>query len=69
MGRKVNCWDNGGAETFFSTMKSERLNHITYKSLKEARQDIFWYIECFNNRKRCHQAIDYLAPAETAILR
>lgn len=62
MSRKGNCWDNACAETFFSTIKSERLNHKTYKTREEARHDIFWYIECFYNRKRRHQAIGYLTP-------
>ena len=31
MSRKGNCFDNASAETFFSTIKSERLHHRTYK--------------------------------------
>ena len=62
MSRKGNCWDNACAETFFSTIKSERLHHRTYKNLEEARLDIFWYIECFYNRQRRHQALDYITP-------
>ena len=42
MSRKGNCWDNACAETFFSTIKSERLHHRTYKNIEEARLDIFW---------------------------
>jgi putative transposase len=57
MSRKGNCWDNACAETFFSTIKSERLHHKTYKTLMEAHQDIFWYIESFYNRRRRHQAL------------
>ena len=57
MSRKGNCWDNACAETFFSTIKSERLHHKTYKTLLEAHQDIFWYIESFYNRRRRHQAL------------
>lgn len=62
MSRKGNCWDNACAETFFSAIKSERLHHRTYKDLQEARRDIFWYIECFYNRQRRHQAIGYMTP-------
>jgi len=50
MSRKGNCWDDACAETFFSTIKLERLHHRTYKNIDEARKDIFWYIECFYNR-------------------
>lgn len=62
MSRKGNCWDNACAETFFSTIKSERLHHRTYKDIEEARKDIFWYIECFYNRQRRHQAIGNMTP-------
>jgi putative transposase len=63
MSRKGNCWDNACAETFFSTIKSERLHHRNYKNFEEARKDIFWYIECFYNRNRRHAAIGNLTPA------
>lgn len=62
MSRKGNCFDNACAETFFSTIKSERLHHKTYRTIEEARQDIFWYIESFYNRQRRHQALGNLTP-------
>lgn len=64
MSRKGNCYDNACAETFFSTIKCELIYHKTYKTRAEAQQDIFWYIEVFYNRKRRHQALGYLTPAE-----
>ena len=63
MSRKGNCWDNACAETFFSTIKSERIHHRRYKHMEEARQDIFWYIESFYNRQRRHAALGYMTPA------
>jgi putative transposase len=63
MSRRGNCFDNASAETFFSTIKSERLHHRTYKDITEARHDIFWYIECFYNRQRRHQALGNVTPA------
>lgn len=63
MSRKGNPFDNACAESFFSTIKSERLHHRTYKDIEEARRDIFWYIECFYNRQRRHQALGNLSPA------
>ena len=63
MSRKGNCWDNACAETFFSTIKSERLHHRIYKNIEEARKDIFWYIGSFYNRKRRHAALGNLTPA------
>lgn len=64
MSGKGNCFDNASAETFFSTIKSERLHHRKYKDLTEARNDIFWYIESFYNRKRRHQALGNITPVE-----
>ena len=64
MSRKGNCYDNACAETFFSTIKCEMLYHKKYRTQKDAHKDIFWYIEVFYNRKRRHQALGYLTPAE-----
>jgi len=63
MSRKGNCYDNACAETFFSTIKCEMLYHKRYMTRDLARQDIFWYIEVFYNRKRRHQALGYVSPA------
>ena len=62
MSRKGNCYDNACAETFFSTIKCEMLYNNTYATREQARRDIFWYIETFYNRRRRHQALDYLTP-------
>jgi RNase P/RNase MRP subunit POP5 len=64
MRRKGNCYDNACAETFFGTIKCELICHKRYKTRSEAHGDIFWYIEAFYNRKRRHQALGYLSPAE-----
>ncbi len=63
MSRKGNCYDNACAETFFGTKKCEMLYHKRYESREEAHRDIFWYTEVFYNRKRRHQALDYMTPA------
>lgn len=62
MSRKGNCYDNACAETFFSTIKCEMLYNNKYTTREQARRDIFWYIETFYNRRRRHQALDYLTP-------
>lgn len=64
MSRKGNCYDNACAETFFSTIKCEMLYHHQYKTRAAAYDDIFWYIEIYYNRKRRHQALEYLTPSE-----
>lgn len=63
MSRRGNCWDNAPVESFFSTLKRERVHHRQYRTREEARQDLFHYIECWYNRKRRHSSLGYLSPA------
>lgn len=64
MSRLGNCWDNACAERFFRSYKSEWTNHRRYADLEAMRQSAFKYIEIYYNRKRLHQALGYLTPAE-----
>jgi transposase InsO family protein len=64
MSRKGDCWDNAVAESFFSTLKTERVHLRLYRSRDEARRDIFEYIEVFYNRVRLHSTLGYLSPAQ-----
>jgi transposase InsO family protein len=34
--------------------------HCVYHTRDEAKADVFFYIESFYNRRRCHSALDYL---------
>jgi transposase InsO family protein len=38
MSRKGDCWDNAVVESFFSTLKTERVHHRLYRSRDEARR-------------------------------
>lgn len=51
MSRRGNCWDNA-AESFFSSLKKERIRKRIYKTRDLARADVFEYIEVFYNRTR-----------------
>lgn len=64
MSRKGNCWDNSVAESFFGTLKKERVFDSTYSTRVEARRDIVDYIEMFYNSKRRHSYLGYLSPKE-----
>ena len=64
MSRKGNCWDNAMMESFFATLKKERVYHETYATREAARQSVFEYIEFFYNTRRRHSALGYLSPAE-----
>lgn len=62
MSRKANCWDNAVIESFFSRFKVECVYPNRFKSLDQAKADIFEYIEIFYNRKRRHSAIGFISP-------
>ena len=56
MSRRGNCWDNAVAESFFSSLKKERIKKHIYKTRDLARADIFDYIEMFYNPTRRRQS-------------
>ncbi len=64
MSRRGNCYDNAVAESFFSSLKKERIRRRIYRTRKEARSDIFEYIEMFYNRTRRHSYVGYVSPME-----
>lgn len=64
MSRRGNCYDNAPVESFFSSLKRERVRRQTYKTRDEAKADVFDYIECFYNRKRRHTYLGYISPVE-----
>lgn len=64
MGRKGDCYDNAVSETFFSTLKNELTHYRNYATREQARTEIFEYIECFYNRQRIHQTLNYLTPVD-----
>jgi len=62
MSRTGNCYDNAVTESFFSTLKTEVVNHEHYQTHEQARQSLFEWIEVFYNRQRRHSALGYLSP-------
>jgi len=62
MSRRGNCWDNAVAESFFSSLKQERVKKRIYKTRDLARADVFDYIESFYNRTRRHSHLGGTSP-------
>jgi len=62
MSRRGNCWDNAVAESFFSSLKKERIRKRIYKTRELARADVFDYIEVFYNRTRRHSYLGGISP-------
>ena len=64
MSRSGNVWDNAAMESFFSSLKTERVGRKVYRSRDAARADVFDYIERFYNTVRRHSTIGYVSPVE-----
>jgi putative transposase len=47
MSRAGEVWDNSAMESFFSSMKTERIARKVNRSREQAREDVFDYIERF----------------------
>jgi putative transposase len=62
MSRTGNCLDNAVIESFYSTLKKEKIKGKVYKTRNQAKLDIFEYIETFYNNKRKHSYIGFLSP-------
>jgi putative transposase len=63
MSRRGNVWDNAAIESFFSTLKTERVNRKQYITRGDARADVFDYIEMFYNPRRRHSSLQGVSPA------
>jgi len=64
MSRSGNVWDNATMESFFSSMKTERIGRKTYRTRNHAKADMFDYIERFYNPTRRHATLGYLSPMD-----
>ena len=64
MSRRGSCWDNAAVESFFKTLKVERVYQLRYATRADARLDIVDWIEGFYNRQRMHSSIDYQTPVD-----
>jgi len=64
MSRSGNVWDNAAMESFFSSLKTERIGKKVYRTRAQAKADVFDYIECFYNPTRRHSTLGYLSPID-----
>ncbi len=64
MSRKGDCWDNAVVESFFGSLKQERVHWRNYQTRYEAQQDILNYISMFYNPYRLHSTLDYMSPGD-----
>ena len=64
MSRKGNCWDNAVAESFFKTIKTEKLDKYIFNDNKTLKSFIFNYIDGWYNTVRIHSHLDGRSPLE-----
>lgn len=64
MSKKGDCWDNAPSESFFASLKKDRVYHKNYKTRKEAKLDIVDYLEMFYNSRRLHSTLGYVSPRQ-----
>ena len=64
MSRKGNCWDNSVAESFFKSLKQELVYNTYFYTKKQAKKEIFEYIEFYYNRVRTHSYLGNLSPVK-----
>jgi len=64
MSRKAHCEDNAHMESFWGTLKAERVDGCHFLTREEARRAIFEYVEVFYNRVRLHSALGHQSPVD-----
>jgi putative transposase len=69
MSRKGNCWESehcsdAPTESFFNSLKNERVHAARYRTRQEVVADLFEYIEVFYNRRRRHSSLGFVSPTQ-----
>ena len=62
MSRPGGLYDNACSESFFATLKKEKIYRKSYVKLEDFKRDMFRYIEIFYNRKCPHSYLGYVSP-------
>ena len=66
MSRRGNCWDNAVMERFFRSLKTERLNHLSFINHQSVVSTVENYIRFYNYNRR-HSGLDYMTPHQKYI--
>lgn len=64
MSRRGNCWDNAVAESFFASLKKERIRKRIYVNRDAAIDNVRHYIDGFYNPVRRHRHLGGVSPDE-----
>ena len=58
------CFDNAMCESFFATLETELLDRYQFRTLAEARLEVFEFIGGWYNPHRRHSSLAYISPVE-----
>ena len=64
MARKGNPYDNAVAKSFMKTLKYEEVYLWDYRTVKDIRERVPYFVEEVYNQKRLHSALGYCPPNE-----
>ena len=64
MSRADDPYDNAFMESCWSRLKAELVENGAFRSLEDARIELFDYIECYYNRKRRHSSLGNISPEQ-----
>jgi putative transposase len=64
MGSVGDCFDNALCEAFFATLECELIDRRTFRTRREARREVFEFIEGRYNTLRRHSALGQISPIE-----
>ncbi len=64
MSRRGNCWDNAAAESFFGSLKKERIKKRISNNRDQAIAEVSDYIVSFYNPVRRHRHLGGVSPEE-----
>ncbi|WP_028293316.1 integrase core domain-containing protein, partial [Oceanobacter kriegii] len=64
MNRPGKCTDNGAMESFFHSLKAEKLTGNIWKTYSGLKSALKQYIDRFYNRTRLHSGLGYMSPLE-----
>jgi putative transposase len=62
MSRRGDCWDNAVVESFFASLKVERLHERRFVTPEQVEAEVSDYIERFYNRQRRHSTLGQVSP-------
>ena len=64
MSRRGDCYDNAVIESFFLSLKVERVNWQSYATRHAAKEDLNRWIGTWYNQKRLHSSLGHVPPVE-----